>query len=148
MLPYWNCMSVHRYHYSSSANKANAGFNTETTNFFSRRFTYWGDDDNKRYSDKKCFKLRNLNTNALLLSLNSLCYSTFFVEWDMWRMRFDRNLPENGNLIVLVWAYARKITKKIREFSVKKCRHIAATVLLQKYNRSHSFALVKFLARY
>ena len=32
------------------------------------------------------------------LKFTTVIAIVFLVEWDMWRMRFDRNLPENGNL--------------------------------------------------
>ena len=107
-------MGVHGDHYSSSANKADAGFYAETTNFFSTRFTYWGDNDKKRSSDIKCFRLRGQNTDALLLKFTTVIAIIFLVEWDMWRMRFDRNLPENGNLTCmfkfeLIFASDKKI---------------------------------------
>ena len=38
-------------------------------------------------------------TNIAMIQMLYPLMHFFFVEWDMWQKRFDKNFPENGNLI-------------------------------------------------
>ena len=93
------------------------------TRFFSARkqmfFLGWGrgvaygeGDGEKHYSDKGPTSfvviLRLLN---LVTEFTPVTTILFFAEWDMWWRRFDRNFPENGNLIAAKWKQAAGILK-------------------------------------
>ena len=90
MLRFWSHLSVQGY-CSPSPNKADAGFPAETTILFSKEFSFWGVDDKKGLSNKKCYELRRHVIDALLRSLNLQLLSQYFFCWvryvkeEVWR---------------------------------------------------------------
>ena len=90
MLHFWSHLSVQGY-CSPSPNKADAGFPAETTILFSKEFSFWGVDDKKGLSNKKCYELRRHVTDALLRSLNLQLLPQYFFCWvryvkeEVWR---------------------------------------------------------------
>ena len=80
MLRFWSHLSVQGY-CSPSPNKADAGFPAETTILFSKEFSFWGVDDKKGLSNKKCYELRRHVTDALLRSLNLQLLPQYFFCW-------------------------------------------------------------------
>ena len=90
MLRFWSHLSVQGY-CSPSPNKAGACFPAETTILFSKEFSFWGVDDKKGLSNKKCYELRRHVTDALLRSLNLQLLPQYFFCWvryvkeEVWR---------------------------------------------------------------
>ena len=143
MLRFWSHLSVQGY-CSPSPNKADAGFPAETTILFSKEFPFWGVDDKKGLSNKKCYELRRHVTDALLRSLNLQLLPQYFFCWV--RYVTERNFSENGNFICFGLGLSPRNETKQWEFQNYPCW--TTMVLLWKYWRCHSFTHMKFLVRY
>ena len=53
-----------------------------------------------------------------------------------------------GNVNLICFSLRLFMQSENKQWRFQKCRQFAAIVLLKKFGRSHSFASVKFLARY
>ena len=53
-----------------------------------------------------------------------------------------------GNVNLICFSLRLFMQSENKQWQFQKCRQFAAIVLLRKFGRSHSFASVKFLARY
>ena len=146
MLRFWSHLSVQGY-CSPSPNKADAGFPAETTILLSEEFSFWGVDDKKGLSNKKCYELRRHVTDALLRSLNLQLLPQYFFCWvryvkeEVWRkLSWKRQL-------YLFW-FGPIPRNETKQWEFQNCRCFATMVLLWKYWRSHSFTNMEFLMRY
>lgn len=91
---------------------------------------------------KKRFVIHSLTSHLL-----PHFYFFFFFFWVSNVMEETRyKFPGNVNLIC--FGLRLFMQSENKQWQFQKCRQFAAIVLLKKFGRSHSFARVKFLARY
>lgn len=118
------------------------------TRNFSPGGLHWGYDNEKRFSNNRCYKLYSLVTAALLRPPNShLLPKCFYFKYVIWRRWLDGNFPENVDLICFGLGLSPRNENEHMEF--QECHQFASTVtvLLWKYPCSYSLANLKVFSR-